>query len=440
MKSYITVLSAMFLLATGASAQRTTGQIVSDAADQLRYQASRIPEDGKFPRTLVTDYSIPEVAYHLERAPKDFYPETGMAKHPSVKDFNTVAYVNYHDWTSGFYPGSLWLAYEMTGNEDLRDLAARYTNQLLPVSRKKDTHDLGFMVNCSFGNALRLAPDDSIKNVIVATADNLIGRFDPKVGLIRSWDWGKWNYPVIIDNMMNLQLLFNASKLTGDPKYRDIAVKHADKTMRNHFRSDYSSYHVVSYTPDGRVESRGTYQGKSHDSAWSRGQAWGLYGYTECYRETGDKRYLDQARNIASLIMRKNQAPDRVPYWDLDARNAADSPRDASAGAICASALIELSTFVPEWEGKIYRDYAMQILDALSSDKYTATKCANGGFILMHSTGSMPQGSEIDTPLNYADYYYLESLARLKRIQDGKTPGDWDRIAGKKIRKSKKSK
>ena len=278
MKTYITVLSAMFLLATGASAQRTTEQIVSDAADQLRYQASRIPEDGKFPRTLVTDYSIPEVAYHLERAPKDFYPEPGMSKHPSVKDFNTVAYVNYHDWTSGFYPGSLWLAYEMTGNEDLRDLAARYTNQLLPVSRKKDTHDLGFMVNCSYGNALRLAPDDSIKNVIVATADNLIGRFDPKVGLIRSWDWGKWNYPVIIDNMMNLQLLFNASKLTGDPKYRDIAVKHADKTMRNHFRPDYSSYHVVSYTPDGRVESRGTYQGKSHDSAWSRGQAWGLYG------------------------------------------------------------------------------------------------------------------------------------------------------------------
>ena len=186
------------------------------------------------------------------------------------------------------------------------------------------------------------------------TADNLISRFDPKVGVIRSWDFGPWNYPVIIDNMMNLELLFNASRLTGDSKYRDIALKHADKTLKCHFRPDFTSYHVVSYTPDGGIESRGTFQGKADESAWSRGQGWALYGYTECYRESGRKEYLEQARHIADMIMERNVTEDLIPYWDLDARNEPTTPRDASAGALYAAAMIELSTMLPEKEGKKY--------------------------------------------------------------------------------------
>ena len=421
-----TLLSALGMLLFGTTA--VAANPADAAADQLAYQVSQIPGPGKFPRALFTDYSIGEVAYQLEREPKDFYPQIELRNHPTLKEFNTVRYHNYRDWTSGFLPGSLWLAYELTGRDDMRRAATELTNQLLPVSYMKDTHALGFMVNCSYGNALRLAPSDSIKAVIVRTADNLISRFDPKVGVIRSWDFGPWNYPVIIDNMMNLELLFNASRLTGDSKYRDIALKHADKTLKCHFRPDFTSYHVVSYTPDGSIESRGTFQGKADESAWSRGQGWALYGYTECYRESGRKEYLEQARHIADMIMERNVTEDLIPYWDLDARNEPTTPRDASAGALYAAAMIELSTMLPEKEGKKYLDYAEKILAALASPQYTAEQGTNGGFILKHSTGSLPHGSEIDTPLNYADYYYLEALVRLDRVKKGLPATSWDKI------------
>lgn len=384
------------------------------AADQLVYQASLTGGNNRFPRAVYTDYSIPEVAYHLQRSPKDFYPEIELRRHPSLDEYLTLRCGNYDDWTSGFFPGSLWLAYKLTGNEDAKTLATSYTNALLPVSFMTTTHDLGFMVNCSYGNALEMAPNDSINAVIVRTADNLISRFDPEVGLIRSWDFGDWNYPVIIDNMMNLQLLFKASAITGDPHYRDVAVKHADKTMQNHFRPDFTCYHVVSYNPDGSVQSKGTFQGKSHDSAWARGQAWALYGYTDCYTFTGDKKYLERACAIADMFMERNVSPDNIPYWDFDARDAADTPRDASAGAICASALLQLGSYLPQEQGQRYKDYATGILRTLSTPEYFADLGENAGFVLKHSTGSLPHGSEIDTPLSYADYYYLEGLSRLK--------------------------
>ena len=213
--------------------------------------------------------------------------------------------------------------------------------------------------------------------------------------------------------MMNLEMLFWASKHTGDPVYRDVAVRHADITMQNHFRDDASSFHVVSYNDDGTVESRGTFQGYSDSSAWARGQAWGLYGYTMCYRETGDAKYLKHAERIADFIMHHPNTPaDRIPYWDYNAPNIPDAPRDASAAAVISSALFELSTLVPEGEGKKYFDYAETLLMNLSSDAYLAGKGTNGGFILMHSVGHLPADSEIDTPLNYADYYYLEAIGR----------------------------
>lgn len=402
--------------ATDVAAAVDVDAVSVAAADQLLYQYSQIPQAGKFPRALYTDYSIDGVAYHVEKTPAEFNPTVELRRHPSLDEYMTVRYGDYADWTSGFFPGSLWQAYELTGREDLLHAATDVTNQLLPVSYMTNTHDLGFMVGCSYGNAMRLAPNDSIAAVIVRTADNLAGRFDDKIGLIRSWDFGPWNYPVIIDNMMNLELLFTASRLTGDSRYREIALRHADKTMQCHFRPDNSCYHVVSYAPDGTVESRGTFQGKDDESAWARGQAWGLYGYTECYRETADSKYLDHARKIAALIMDRNQTADRVPLWDYDARSADDTPRDASAGAITASAMLALGTMVEGAEGREYIDYAKSILASLSSPAYLAEQGTNGGFVLMHSTGSLPHGSEIDTPLNYADYYFLEALNRLKKI------------------------
>ena len=272
------------------------------------------------------------------------------------------------------------------------------------------------MMNCSYGNALRLAPNDTIKAVLVETADNLCARFNPEIGCIRSWDFGAWNFPVIIDNMMNLDLLFNVSKLTGNEKYKNVAVKHAQTTMKNHFRPDYTSYHVVSYNNDGSVEIKQTHQGKNAESAWSRGQAWGVYGYTSCYRETQDTAFLQEAVHIADMIMERVKTDDLIPYWDYDAPAGEKTPRDASAAAVTASAFLELSTFIPD--GKKYFDYAETILKNLSSPDYLSAKGSNQGYVLMHSTGSLPHGSEIDVPLNYADYYYLEALKRCIDLQN----------------------
>ena len=272
----------------------------------------------------------------------------------------------------------------------------KFTNYLYPLKDYKGTHDIGFMVNCSYGNAHRLSPADTIRQILVQTADNLCGRFDSNIGCIRSWDFGKWNFPVIIDNMMNLDLLFYVNHLTNDPKYKEVALKHAETTMKNHFRNDHSSYHADS-------------------SAWARGQAWGVYGYTSCYRESKDAAFLQQAQNIAALIMERVKTDDAIPLWDYDAPDVPETPRDASAASVTASALIELSTLVDD--GQVYFDYAEKLLKSLSSDVYLAKVGTNQGFILMHSTGSLPNGSEIDTPINYADYYYLEALTRYMQVK-----------------------
>lgn len=382
------------------------------ASYQLELTANELADSAKLPRSVWAGYDIDFLTSQLERSPDSF--QKALLPNPSVEITGKRHLTDIYDWTSGFFPGSLWYAYEMTENEKLKEEAIKYTNLLNPIKSFKDTHDLGFMINCSFGNALRLAPNDSIKSIIVETANNLCSRFNPEIGCIRSWDFGHWNFPVIIDNMMNLDLLFNATRLTGDSTYYKVAVKHAQTTIKHHFRPDYTSYHVISYNNDGTVESKGTYQGKNDDSAWSRGQAWGVYGYTSCYRETEDTTFLREAINIADMIMKRVTTDDCIPYWDYDAPTGETTPRDASAAAITASALLELSTFAPE--GKKYFDYAETILKNLSSDKYLAAKGTNQGFVLMHSTGSLPHGSEIDVPLNYADYYYLEALQRYRNL------------------------
>lgn len=378
------------------------------AAYQLELTANELSDSAKLPRSIWAGYDINFLANQLEQSSNSF--QNTLLANPSVEIIGKRHLTDIYDWTSGFFPGSLWYAYEMTENEKLKEQAIQYTNLLNPIKSFKDTHDLGFMINCSFGNALRLTPNDSIKNIMVETADNLCARFNPEIGCIRSWDFGHWNFPVIIDNMMNLDLLFNATRLTGDSTYYKVAVKHAQTTMKHHFRPDYTSYHVISYNNDGTIESKGTYQGKNDDSAWSRGQAWGLYGYTSCYRETKDAAFLQEAIHLADMIMKRVTTDDCIPYWDYNAPAGEATPRDASAAAITASALLELSAYAPK--EKKYFDYAETILKNLSSDKYLAVKGSNQGFVLMHSTGSLPHGSEIDVPLNYADYYYLEALQR----------------------------
>lgn len=333
------------------------------------------------------------------------------AKLPRSTKNGEVRLEGIHDWTSGFFPGTLWYMYELTNNEYFKTEAQKFTNLLHDLRYYRDTHDLGFMIFCSYGNDYRITDNEAAIPIMVETADNLISRFNETTQTIRSWDFGEWQFPVIIDNMMNLELLFWASEYTGDDKYKDVAIRHADTTMKYHYRDDYSSYHVVDYdTISGDMISQGTFQGYSDESIWARGQAWGLYGYTVMYRFTKDQKYLDFAQNIASLIMDNVETEDLIPYWDYDAPNIPDAPRDASAASVTASALLELSKYVDNDE--VYFNYAETVLKNLSSNPYLAEKEDNLGFILKHSTGNLPNNSEIDIPLNYADYYYLEALKR----------------------------
>lgn len=384
------------------------------SAEQLKYTVNDVGDSVWLPRSIWTSYGTDFLCTQLEKDPLTF--ADSLRVKPVKGEVGSRRYCfSIYDWTSGFFPGNLWYAYQLTGDEGLKKDAVKFTNYLYPLREYKGTHDIGFMMNCSYGNAYRLCPADSVRQALVQTADNLCGRFNPEIGCIRSWDFGKWNFPVIIDNMMNLDLLFYVSHLTGDDKYKELALKHAKTTMNNHFRDDCSSYHVVSYNNDGTVEKKCTHQGQNDNSSWARGQAWGVYGYTSCYRESKDTGFLQQAKNIAALIMERVKTDDAIPLWDYDAPDISRTPRDASAASITASAFIELSTLTED--GQIYFDYAEKLLKSLSSDAYLAKVGTNQGFILMHSTGSLPNGSEIDTPINYADYYYLEALLRYMQVK-----------------------
>lgn len=322
-------------------------------------------------------------------------------------------------WCSGFFPGSLWYVYENSKSPEMLKYAKMYTNRVEREKYTTDNHDVGFMLYCSFGNGFRLTGDQNYREVLLTGARSLSTRYNPNVGLIRSWNHNRknWQYPVIIDNIMNLELLLWATKTSGDSFFQKIALSHADKTIENHFRPDYSSFHVVSYdTLTAKPHKKQTHQGYSDESAWSRGQAWGIYGYTYLYRETKDKRYLEQAKNIADFLMNHPQMPqDYIPYWDFNSPEIPNTPRDASAACIIASALVELSDYVDAELANKYLNIVETQIRTLASPKYTADLGENGCFILKHSTGAYPLHSEIDVPMTYADYYYLEALTRLKR-------------------------
>ena len=337
----------------------------------------------------------------------------------TVKDGELVM-INKSWWCSGFFPGTCWYVYEQTGDETVKDIAVKNTLKLAGVPSTVNNHDLGFMFWCSYGNALRLTGDESYKPTILEATERLMSRYCPAAKTIQSWNKNPelgWDCPVIIDNMMNLELLEEAAKLFGEPKYAEIARTHANTTLANHFRPDFTTYHVVDYNPEtGEVHVKQTRQGYADESCWARGEAWALYGFTMMYRETSDEAYLLRAQNVADWIIAHLPA-DYIPYWDYDVPNIENEPRDASAGAIYASALIELSTFTADKaKAAEYVKVAEKILRELSTSEYLAEPGTNFGFLLKHSTGFKGGDSEVDAPLTYADYYYLEALLRYSRL------------------------
>lgn len=346
---------------------------------------------------------------------------------PRTYEKGSVQTIHYDHWVSGFFPGVLWQLYENNGDKQLRRYAEMMTDRVEPAKKMTVTHDLGFMLYCSFGQGYRLTGNKHYLDVINEGTQSLLTRWNPKLGVIKSWEsGGHWQYPVIIDNMMNLEMLCFMTREFSDRHYIRIAEQHAQTTMKNHFRPDYSTYHVVSYdTISGQPHVKNTAQGWADESSWSRGQAWGLYGYTMMYRETLNRQYLEQARHIADFLLWHPRMPkDKVPYWDYDAPDIPKAKRDASAAAVMASALIELSQLDPSDKAAEWLAFAEDQLRTLSSADYLAEEGEIGGFIIKHSVGHLKAKSEVDVPLTYGDYYYVEALMRLKKLLskgDGKT-------------------
>ena len=395
-----TTVICFLLLSTGCAAQKKQtaaksnissqwiNQNLHDATAQYNYLITKVPE-GVMPRSFTNDT--------LRTCPSG-------------------------NWTAGFYTGTMLYLYENTKDKLLYNEALKKIKLMDKEQYNKGTHDLGFMMFCSYGNLNRITPGDENKKIIINSARSLATRFNPTVGCIRSWGKSDDNkeFRVIIDNMMNLELLFWAARETGDQSLYNIAVTHATTTMKNHFRDDNSSYHVVVYNPQtGGVIKKETAQGAADESAWARGQSWGLYGYTLMYRETKDKKYLDHAQRIAEFILNNPNLPsDKIPYWDFNAPGIPNTYRDASASAIMASALIELAGYSKKDLSKKYISAAETILRTLSSPQYKAKVGENGGFILKHSVAHFPKKVEVDYPLPYADYYYAEAMLRYKKYFD----------------------
>lgn len=324
-------------------------------------------------------------------------------------------------WCSGFYPGVLWYLYEYTNEPEHRVWAEKYSSRVEKEKFNNYDHDIGFQIYCSFGNGYRLTGREDYAEVLKTAGKSALERYNPQLGVIKSWEWNrqKWQYPVIIDNMMNLELLMWNYHQTGDKFFQEVAVSHSDKTLEYHYRDDHSSYHVVSYdTLTGLPHVKQTHQGAFDESLWARGNAWGLYGYTMMYRETKLQHYLDQAIAIANLMIdHPNMPEDGIPYWDYMAPGIPDALRDASAGAIMASALVELSTLCDGAQSEKFLSLAERQLTTLASPEYLAEPGTNGFFILKHGVGHLPGNSEVDVPLTYGDYYFTEALIRYKQLK-----------------------
>lgn len=361
--------------------------ITIDSTLQIRYQK-------------LLDYPLDSLAF-----PRSYTPST-----------NTIHKVPSKDWTSGFFPGNLWQLFQLTGNEAFRTRAMAWTAFMEKEKFNNSTHDMGFKIFCSYGEGYRISQNEDYKEIILQSAKTLATRFNENVGSLRSWDFNSdiWEFPVIIDNMMNLELLFEATRMSGDSTYHKIAEKHANTTLKNHFREDNSSYHVVIYdTITGATKDKVTHQGYDAESAWSRGQGWGIYGFTMCYRYTRDPAYLTQAQASAEFYLNHPNLPeDGIPFWDFNDPDIPASPRDVSAATVVASALFELSDYVNNPD---YIAYSNKVLKTLRSEEYILDTTVDAPFILDHSTGNWPKKDEMDEPIVYGDYYYLEALSRAEK-------------------------
>ncbi len=352
---------------------------------------------------------------------------TDLSKHPRLIETNETEWKEIPNgrlvWTSGFYPGILWYMYDLTKEEKWKSEAIKRTEVFEDFKTINEHHDIGFMMFPAYGNGYIFGDKKEYKDILLTSAESLASRFNPKVGTIRSWSnkmHPRWQQHItIIDNMLNLELLFWAAKNGGSKEFYDIAVKHAETTMENHFRPDYTSWHVIDYDSiSGKVLNRHTKQGYADDSRWSRGQAWGIYGYSMMYRETGDKRFLDFAVKLTDKYLELLPA-DYIPHWDFDVSNLENEERDASAAAVVASGLLELSTFVKDKKDQErYYSAAMRMLESLSSEEYSGVGKTDS--FLIHSTGAKSLGHEIDVALIYADYYYIEALDRLQKMEQSK--------------------
>jgi unsaturated chondroitin disaccharide hydrolase len=336
---------------------------------------------------------------------------------PQNFDINTGQMVtsNTKWWCAGFFPGTLWYLYEYSKNTNIQKIAEERLNLMEPEKHFTGNHDLGFMMYCSYGNAYRITKNDKYKKILDTAAMSLASRFRPKIQSIQSWDSSKnFKCAVIVDNMMNLELLTWVSNNGGNPRFGEIARTHANTTIERQFRPDNAAYHVLDYSlATGTLLKKTTWQGYSDSSAWARGQGWAVYGYTMMYRLTKDEKYKAQANKIAAFILNHPRYPkDGIPYWDFDAPNIPNALRDASAGAIMASAFIELSGYVTGTLQQKYKKAAETILTSLSSPEYLAAKGTNGGFLLKHSVGALPLKGEVDMALTYADYYFVEAMLR----------------------------
>lgn len=359
------------------------------------------------------DFAAEQYRLKVASTPEDQEPRTFQG--------DTMVFSGIYWWTSGFYPGSLWYLYEHTGDEFFRNEAHTRTMRIEPIQFRTDDHDVGFQLFCSFGNGYRLTENEAYVPILANGARSLATRFNPAVGSLKSWDFGRdrWDFPVIIDNMMNLELLFWVADYVGEQNLHDLSVEHAYTSLINHYREDFSSYHVVDFDSEtGEVIKRMTHQGLADESAWARGQAWGLYGFVMSYRKTQNSDFLDHAVAIAEFLLNHPNMPeDHVPFWDFDDPAIPDTYRDASSASIMASALLELSTMVEGSQAEKYFGAAELMLSSLSQEPYLAGLGENGNFILKHSVGNLNRMSEVDVPLTYADYYFIEALLRYIRLK-----------------------
>jgi unsaturated chondroitin disaccharide hydrolase len=382
---------------------------------RLLYPGLSIPLSERTAFDSLTSRALHFAAAQLRHAAESLDPRAGYPR--VTRPDGSWEQQPANQWTSGFFAGTLWFLYQATREPVWRELAERWTVGLEGVKTITTTHDLGFMVFNSFGHGYLLTGDARYRDVVFEASRSLVTRYDPDVGAIRSWDTEhvtgrrrSWRFPVIVDNLMNLEMLFWAARHGGDPAWLALATRHAVTSRRAHLRRDGSTAHVALFDPaTGALEATTTWQGFADSSTWARGQAWAIHGLTTAFKWTRNGELLEAARRAADFFV-SNLPADAIPYWDLRHPSIPNVERDASSAAIAASGLLDLARWTDEPTAERYRNAATRILATLASS-YLAEGTSSAA-ILQHSVGQRPQNLEVDVGLVYADYYFVEGLLR----------------------------